>query len=230
MPKVGAWKCYTVKAGDTLTSVATGSKSLVQNAGTLKSYNLEILYGDDTLYPGQQLRLPIHICFEDETSDCHIVKAKETLASIAKTYNTSAYDLCRSNADILLRQYQSCDNAIVVGMELVVPTLRPAQPFPCKEIPGYWSCYAVKANDILGNLPADECPKCRSIAMIVGISLYELEEVNFGKNRSTYYCGDCSNTTECHPGAAGDQQRGPACLRIGQVLTVPVAPACVSRP
>jgi hypothetical protein len=132
LPKVGAWNCYTVKAGDTLESVATGSESLVQNVDTLKSYNLEILYGDDTLYPGQQLRLPIHICFEDEPSDCHIVKAKETLESIAEIYNTTSDELCSSNTEILLQiGFESCKHgyaygAIVVGMELAVPTLRPA--------------------------------------------------------------------------------------------------------
>jgi hypothetical protein len=128
MPKVGAWNCYTVKAGDTLESVATGPQSLIQGKGAadkLKLYNLEILYGDDTLYPGQQLRLPIHTCFEDETSDCHIVKAKETLESIAEIYHTTANELCSSNAEILLQRYGSCD-LIVVGMELAVPTLRPA--------------------------------------------------------------------------------------------------------
>jgi hypothetical protein len=73
-PKVGVWNCYAVKAGDTLQSVAKcNPHSLIQGTGAvdkLKSYNLDILYNDDALYPGQQLRLPIHICFEDENSDC----------------------------------------------------------------------------------------------------------------------------------------------------------------
>jgi hypothetical protein len=240
-PKVGAWNCYTVKeAGETLSSVATGPQSLIRGDGAadkLKSYNLDILYADDTLYPGQQLRLPIHICFEDEKSDCHIVRAKETLESIAKIYNTTSQELRLSNEDII-GFYTTY--AVVVGMELSVPTLRPAQPSPCREIRlnssiGYWSCYTVKANDTIW--PSDLDPV--GISMRVGASADELIELNFGKSPS--YCGDChyapwdkcdacSNATECHPGAAGDQQRGPGCLRIGQVLTVPIAAACSPRP
>jgi hypothetical protein len=172
--------------------------------------------------PGQQLRLPIHICFEDEKSDCHIVKAKETLESIAKIYNTTGDELyVYANNEDIIRGHGA---VVVVGMELSVPTLRPAPPSPCREIPGYWSCYTAKANDTIW--PSDLEPV--GISARVGASAAELIELNFGKSPS--YCGDCTNATQCHPGAAGDQQRGPGCLRIGQVLTVPVAPACVPRP
>jgi hypothetical protein len=254
-PKVGAWNCYTVKAGDTLQSVAPYSPSLIQGTGAadkLKSYNLDILYSDDTLYPGQQLRLPIHICFEDEKSDCHIVKAKETLESIAKIYNTTCHDLYyyANNADILnsppeygntpivvgwARCHMSDRAPVGVGMELSVPTLRPAQPSPCTEIPGYWSCYTVKANDTIWASDIDPV----GIPMRVGVSRDELIEVNFGKQpsrccgagenlcpSSPYIVGGCSNTTQCSP----SKGPYPDCLQIGQVLTVPVAPACVPRP
>jgi hypothetical protein len=56
--------------------------------------------------------------------------------------------------------------------------------------------------------------------------------VNFGKEPSRCflappnYTEGCSNTTHCPP------SKGPYldCLKIGQVLTVPIAPACVPRP
>jgi LysM repeat protein len=237
-PKPGAWNCYTVKeAGGALTSIATGPQSLIQGVGAadkLKSYNLDIVYGDDTLYPGQQLRLPIHICFEDEKLDCHIVKAKEALESIAKTYKTTAVDLCKTNSDVILPQEPyPCDGwaigiAVVVGMELSVPTLRPAPPSPCREIPDYWSCYTVKANDTIYSTSAIT----PGIASRFGISADELIEVNFGKSPNRCglappnYTEGCSNTTHCPP----SKGPYPDCLKIGQVLAVPVAPACEPRP
>jgi LysM repeat protein len=220
-------------AGETLSSIATGPQSLIQGDGAadkLKSYNLDILYNDDTLYPGQQLWLPIHICFEDEKSDCHIVKAKETLESIAKIYNTTGDDLYSyaNNFDII-GDYGSAP--VVVGMELSVPTLRPAQPPPCRGIPGYWSCYTVKANDTILASDLDHV----GISTRVGASAAELILLNFGKSPNHccigYDCypgvkGGCSNATAC-PASKGPY---PECLQIGQVLTVPVAPACVPRP
>jgi LysM repeat protein len=176
-------------------------------ADKLKSYNLDIVYGDDILYPGQQLRLPIHICFEDEKLDCHIVKAKEALESIAKTYKTTAVDLCKTNSDVILPQEpHPCDGwaigiAVVVGMELSVPTLRPAPPSPCREIPDYWSCYTVKANDTIYIISAIT----PGIASRFGISADELIEVNFGKSPNRCglappnYTEGCSNTTHCPP-------------------------------
>ena len=58
-PKPEVWNCYEVTAGDTLLSVAAGPQSVVLDALKLKNMNLDILYGDSRLYPGQHLRLPI---------------------------------------------------------------------------------------------------------------------------------------------------------------------------
>jgi hypothetical protein len=238
-PKPGVWNCYEVKDGDTLLSVASSAKSLNFDARALQNTNLDILYGESTLHAGMHLRLPLHICFEDELNDCHIVAVGDTLASVAATYNTTAQQLCSLNVKILVDAY--CDPGIKplphpsVGMELAVPRPYKDPPSPCREIPGYWSCYTVKAYDtISGN---------NSISATVGAAADELIELNFGQNPNhccdadqtwgTIGCaasprikGGCSNTSAC-PASKGPY---PECLQIGQVLTVPVAPACVPRP
>jgi hypothetical protein len=69
---------------------------------------------DDTLYPGQQFRLPIHICLDDEKSDCHIVKAKETPESIAKI--DVSYDIvCLHNQGNCTRFAQWRSRQIIIA-------------------------------------------------------------------------------------------------------------------
>jgi hypothetical protein len=231
-PKPGGWDCYEVKDGDTLLSVASSPKSLNFDAIELRNTNLDILYSDSTLHAGMQLRLPVHTCFEDEINDCHIFTVGDTLASVAAMYKTTAQQLCKINVKILVDNY--CDAGIKplpkpnVGMELLVPTLRPDAPSPCREIPGYWSCYTVKANDTID--PSDIDPV--GIPMKVGVSRDELIKLNFGKSPNhcypapPNYTEGCSNTTHCPP----SKGPYPECLQIGQVLTVPIASACVPRP
>jgi hypothetical protein len=177
--------------------------------------------------------MPIRICFEDELSDCHIVKAKETMESIAERYNTTYDDLCTRNSGIFSGNYCGHVQALPVGMELAVPRPYPDPPSPCREIPGYWSCYTVKANDTIW--PSDLDPV--GISTRAGASAAELIELNFGKNPNhcciDYDCyplpdvkGGCSNATAC-PASKGPYRE---CLQFGQVLTVPIAPACVPRP
>jgi LysM repeat protein len=220
-PKLGVWKCYNVSAHDTLLTVAASPESVILDALLLKNANLDILYGDTKLFPGQQLRLPVHICFSDEISDCHIVtSAKETLESIAATYGSTAEKLCTDNAHILFDRY--CDPSLQplpsmhVGMELTVPRLHATPPSPCKEIPGFWSCYTIKANDTIDGI-GDE----------IGAAPDDLIELNYG-NVDVTNCGECDNVTQC-PLSLTDKQRGPWCLRIGQVLTYAVN-ECESKP
>jgi hypothetical protein len=230
-PKIGGWNCHEVKDGDTLVSVASSPQSLTFDARALRNTNLDILYGESTLHAGMHLRLPLHICYEDELNDCHIVAVGDTLASVAATYKTTAQQLCSLNVKILVDTY--CDPGIrplqepSVGMELLVPTLRPSPPSPCKEIPGYWSCYTVKAGETLGSSNIDAI----GIAMRVGASRDELIEINFGKNPNRCVGKNpnrpnCSDATKCPPHLGPY----PECLKIGQVLTVPVATPCTPRP
>jgi hypothetical protein len=222
-------KCYTVVQDDTILTVAANSQLVMLDAAALKNANLDILYGGRTLYAGMQLRLPIHSCFEDEIHDCHIATDGDTLQNIATMYHTTPQQVCKSNPESFGTNY--CDPGIQplpgphTGMELRVPTLRPNPPTPCRDVPGYWSCYTVKANETISPL-APGFGAC--ISMEVSASADELIELNFG--RTPKYCGNCSNFTACPPGDAADKQRGPGCLRIGQVLTIPVAPPCIPRP
>jgi hypothetical protein len=217
-PKPGGWNCYEVKDGDTLLTVAAGAKSVNRDALALKNENLDILYGDGTLYPGQQLRLPVHNCFADEVSDCHIVAStSETLDSIATLYSTTAKKLCTDNVHILADKY--CDPALQplplmhVGMELTVPRLHATPPSlgVCKEVPGYWSCYTVVVNDTIFD-----------IGNKIGAAQDDLIELNFAGSDPQNYCGDCSNVTECWAPHVTDTQRGPNCLRVGLLLAVAV--------
>jgi LysM repeat protein len=232
-PKPGAYNCYEVKAGDTLLSVATGNQSVVADPVLLKSANLGILYGGDTiLYPGQHLRLPIHNCFEDEVNECYIVVSPtETLQSVSALYNMTPETLCKVNAHTFGRNY--CDPSIEplptprVGMELTVSRLHPTPPSPCKEMPGYWTCYTVKAQDTLYNLTIDT----------LSVTMEDLIELNFGKDPN-HCCdadepmcgapsseGGCSNTSACPP----SKGPYPECLQIGQVLVVRIN-KCTPKP
>jgi hypothetical protein len=211
--KPGVYNCYEVKVGDTLLSVANSPESVVVDPVLLKSANLDILYGgDDKLHPGQQLRLPIHNCFEDDVNECYIVvSATDTLQSIAAIYSMTAEALCKANVHTFGRNY--CDPSLEplptphVGMELAVSRLHATPPSPCKEIPGYWTCYKVKAKDALYEL----APK-------LNVSIDDLIELNFGTdpahcNNWTYPWISCSNATAC-PAASGPY---PECLQIDQV-------------
>jgi hypothetical protein len=212
-PKTGVWNCYQVKKGDTLLSVATSPGSFVADPEKLKNFNLDILYGDLKLYPGQHLRLPIHNCFEDGFHTCHTVdSSNETLVSVSAAYNMTPEALCKANGGTFGRNY--CDPAfeplpcLLVGMELSVSRLHLVQPLPCQEIPGSWTCYTVKEKDILFDL-----------VPVLNNSEEDLIELNYGQHPPS--CGNCSNVTECPPSLT-DKQRGPGCLRIGQVLTARV--------
>jgi LysM repeat protein len=206
-PQPGVWDCHDVVAGDTLFSIAHGTASKIYNTTTLKNYNLDILYGETEPYPGQQLRLPLYTCYPDENTDCYMVAAGDTLTSVSEYYHTTINELCNLNQYILGTSGSGCASRpkLNVGMELSIPRQHPEPPSPCKEIPGYWTCYTVGINDSMWNI----APK-------VHMSPPDFVEVNFGPHPP--HCGNCSNTTACPP-SLGPY---PECLHIGQVLTAPV--------
>jgi hypothetical protein len=216
------WNCYQVKAGDTLLSVATSPGSFVADPERLKNFNLDILYGEVALHPGQHLRLPIHNCLEDGYHQCYTVEhANETLSGVSSTFNMTPEALCRANGDTFGRNY--CDPAfeplpgLLAGMELSVSRLHLVQPSPCQEILGSWTCHTVKAKDWL-----------YGIGVALNSTLADLTELNYG-TVSAPSCGNCSNVTEC-PVSLTDKQRGPNCLRIGQVITARVPQVCRPKP
>jgi hypothetical protein len=184
----------------------------------LRNANLDVLYGNNTPHAVIHLRLPLHTCFEDELHDCHIVTADEsTLESIAKTYGMTGQQVCQSNPEVFgTKTY--CDPTIAplpkphVGMELLVNRLYPTPPSPCKEESGYWSCYAVTEGDIIW-----------CIASKMRVDPPYLMQINFGKNpvRCPGKVG-AGCETSC-PVTSAD------CLKIGQVLTVPVAITCENK-
>jgi LysM repeat protein len=201
----GTWNIYTVQEGDTLLGVATSAQSMILNANALKNANLDILYGDSKLYVGQQLRIPLHTCYDDESSDCHaILSANESLDSIASEYKSTAAHICKMNAAVFGKN--CCDSGIQplprvnVGMELLVPRRYPTPPKPCNGgIAGYWNCATVKAGDTLS-----------MIAIQFGVDLQALMEANWAGQPAR--CKDC---TKC-------ASPSPDCLKVGQVLAVPV--------
>jgi hypothetical protein len=223
-PKQGVWDCYEVKAAnETLVSVATGPSSVVADPELLKNMNLDILYGGDyTLHPGQQLRIPTWLhCFEDLFHECYtVISATETLQSVAKTYDMTAESLCKANSQGFGRNY--CDPAfeplpkLLKGMELAVARLHFTPPSPCKEIPGYWTCYTVKVNDTSFD-----------VASQLEVTYEDFVTTNFGENPMN--CGNCSNVTEC-PQSLTDMKRGPLCLRIGQVVSARINSKCTPEP
>jgi hypothetical protein len=225
-PKPGVWNCYEVTAGDTLLSVAAGPQSVVLDALKLKNMNLDIVYGDSKLYPGQHLRLPILHCFGDATHDCHTVASTtDSLQSLAVIFNTTAKAICNDNFELLADRY--CDPGLQplptlrVGMELLVPRLHLTPPSPCKEIPGYWTCCSIVSNDSIWD----------SVAPKLKTSPNDLIALNFDAEEKFEWCppGSCSSATAC-PHDLTDKERGPECLRIGQVLTARVAMPCTPKP
>ena len=60
LPKQGAWDCYKVTdAKETIDTIAAGGYSMVRNATLWRSINTDIMWGDEALYPGMQLRSPV---------------------------------------------------------------------------------------------------------------------------------------------------------------------------
>ena len=64
--RAGAWDCYDVQQGDTLADLSTEkSGKLLINSAYLASFNERALWGasyGDTLFAGQQLKLPRYHC------------------------------------------------------------------------------------------------------------------------------------------------------------------------
>lgn len=100
---------YTVKAGDTLYSIAKKfniTVSALAKANNITNYNL-IRVGQVLTIPGQTTAPPA-------TSVTHTVKAGDTLYSIARTYNTTVAKIAAANKIANV-------NAIRVGQVLVIP-------------------------------------------------------------------------------------------------------------
>jgi hypothetical protein len=120
---------------------------------------------------------------------------------IASNYSTTAQKLCTSNHAVFGNSY--CDikpsPRVNSGMELLVPRRYPTPPKPCKEIPGHWNCSTVEAGDTLA-----------MIAIQFQVDLQLLMEANWGMHPTR--CKDCTKCTT----------PSPDCLKIGQVLAVPV--------
>jgi LysM repeat protein len=164
-PKLGAWGCYEVQAGDTLDSVSDGSASVVRNVTTLTQINTAALWGESKLYQGMHLRMPVVPtkrlpgqnpgCYPDgRTVDCHkVLSSAETLQTLAELYKTTAGSLARSNQDVL-----GGLTSLTKGMLLRVPNCffgidssgkcNSKAPTTCTPSAN-WECYTVKPNDTL---------------------------------------------------------------------------------
>jgi hypothetical protein len=168
------------------------------------------------LYQGQQLRLPLHTCFEDKATECYIVtSATESLTSIAQAFNSTAADVCEANSYIFRDCYTKPLPKPHVGMELTVPRLYLNPPVPCKKIDGYWTCYLVVENDTYF-----------TVATHLGVDPWDLCRVNvpnISNCDQLLMCRYCNAQSPCgviYPDL---------CLKIGQVLTAPVR-ECKPKP
>jgi LysM repeat protein len=222
--KPGVWECHDVVSGDTLESVAMSPRSVMLNYDTLKYANLDVLHGEDTLYAGQQLRLPRHTCYDTKDNECYTVADGDTLASIVATYyypGDTTQSLCANNGAVFgtIPWTSITDDELHVGMELSVPRLHPNPPSPCQKIPGYWTCYTVSKGDSLYTIG----PKLH-------IDYYTLETLNFADNTGHVahcevqfdpatgsYVSQCGNATACPPVLHGY----PECLAIGSTIVSP---------
>nr|WP_251047622.1 LysM peptidoglycan-binding domain-containing protein [Planococcus sp. ISL-110] len=100
---------YTVKAGDTLYSIAKKynvTVAALAKANNITNYNL-IFVGQVLTIPGQTTAPPV-------TSVTYTVKAGDTLYSIARTYNTTVSIIAAANKITNV-------NVISVGQVLVIP-------------------------------------------------------------------------------------------------------------
>lgn len=117
---------YTVKAGDTLYSIANRYNTTVSELKRINNLN------SDELYIGQKLLVnnKLDNTMDNNDDNIYIVKLGDTLYSIAKKYGVSVMDLANiNNID---------DNIVVIGQELIIPNNNTSN-----------NIYTVKAGDTL---------------------------------------------------------------------------------
>jgi hypothetical protein len=104
-----------------------------------------------------------------------------------------------------------------VGMELSVPRKWPDAPWPCQEIPGYWTCYTVSQNGTLYD----------TIAPKLHVDPDLLERLNFGPGGSCpdafdpttgEFVSQCGNATACPFRPQGYFE----CMAIGRGSTLAI--------
>ena len=133
---------YIVKAGDTLYQIAREYNTTVDN---LKQLNGLI---NNNLSIGQTLIVPVLEVVEPEVTDTYIVKAGDTLYSIAREFNTTVTDLIN---------YNDLPTTILsIGQTLRIPKVSPSDV-----------TYIVKRGDTL-----------YSIANTYGVSVDQIKKIN----------------------------------------------------
>jgi LysM repeat protein len=199
-PKPGVWTCYEVAAGDDLRAVAFGKHSQYRSTKKLIAYNKDILWGNESIFKGMHLRMPVPQCIPDFENKppkiCHTIIDGNSLEEVARMYNTSTGELLDLNQEVL-----GGLEAVQHGMQLHVnhPCPRPPSgpigswPAVCLQ---FWEAYVVRPGDTL-----------YVIAQVYKIDYNLICQLNNI---------DCSKYGSI--------------IQIGQPLTLPVVQPCVAVP
>lgn len=153
IPSAATTTLYIVKAGDSLYSIAKRFNTTVSDlirVNNLKSNVLSI---------GQQLRIPINDISSDNGYIVYVVKAGDSLYSIAKKYGTTVDNL---------RRFNSLNSDLLsVGQKIRIPDRNSSNESGSGEVGDSDLVYIVKAGDSL-----------YSIAKKYGVSVNDLIAIN----------------------------------------------------
>ena len=174
--------------------------------GFLASFNERALWGasyGDTLFAGQQLKLPRYHCEPTRHWDCHVAQEGETLYSIAAARYINAELLANANWATVLPG----SNKVWPGVELRIPRTDPAswpsgaagaggagsssgqdQGWGCTDEPARAFCYKVKTNDTLKVLSTRFNVPLGTLCMQAPAS----EEFAPGSGQATFGAPNCS--------------------------------------
>ena len=116
--------CYEVQSDDeTLESIAYSANSVFRSVDRILLHNKHVLWGEQTIFKGMQLRLPNPMCVPehgdpDNIRICHTVTEGESLSSVAEIYKTDLETVQQLNAERL--GIHPHNQRVAVGMKLQV--------------------------------------------------------------------------------------------------------------
>lgn len=188
---------YTVKAGDTLYSIARTHNvtvAAIMQANNLTNANLIVVGQQLTIPDGSTTPPPSETPPTSTPSGTHTVKTGETLYSISRLYGVTIQAIAQANGLVNL-------NVIYPGQQLVIPggsttpTTPPTTTPPPTAPPTGFTTYSVKAGDTLGR-----------IASQFGVTVAAIMQANNLTNANLIYVGQVLNI----PGGNGGTATPPA--------------------
>ncbi|WP_162255664.1 LysM peptidoglycan-binding domain-containing protein, partial [Liquorilactobacillus uvarum] len=156
---------YTVKSGDTLSSIARTYSTTVSTLASLNDIS-----NTNYIYIGQKLRVSNSTSSSSSTSSTstnssgtYTVKSGDTLSSIARTYSTTVSSLASLN-DI------SNTNYLYVGQKLTVSGSAKSSSTASSTSTNSNGTYSVKSGDTLSSIARTYSTTVSSLASLNGIS------------------------------------------------------------